>query len=332
LSSNLEANMLDPNLNIWEEIMKTFISIVALALLPAAAAAADRPDWAFPSKSAGPAVASPPDDGQAKHVPGSTKSYTQKEIDSINSPPDWFPNEHPPTPNIVAHGKGDMVRACMSCHLPTGYGHPENSRLAGSPAAYIIRQIDNFRSGVRKGEGAGNMVKFAKYMTDEDAKAAADYFASIKPGRWTKVVETDTVPKTYFKGTRRLQLPDGGKEAIGNRIIEVPQDPELVELRDTHAGFVSYVPPGSVAKGENIVTTGAGKTIPCAICHGQGLKGLGEVPPLAGRSPGTIARAIYYIQTGDRGGPSVALMKGVVEKLTGDDVLAISAYVASLEP
>ena len=50
------------------------------------------------------------------------------------------------------------------------------------------------------------------------------------------------------------------------------------------------------------------------------------------RSPGNIARQIYYFQTGDRGGASAALMKGVVEKLTGDDVIAIAAYVSSLEP
>jgi cytochrome c553 len=312
--------------------MKTFISIMALALLPAAATAADRPDWAFPSKPPGPAVVEPPDSGQPKHVPGSSKAYTQKEIDSFNNPPDWFPDEHPPAPEIVAHGKGNMVRGCMSCHLPTGYGHPENSRLAGAPAAYLIRQITNFRSGARKGEGAGNMINFSKNMTEEDAKAAANYFASIKPARWTKVVETDTVPKTYFKGTRRLQHPEGGKEAIGNRIIEVPEDVERVELRDPHSAFISYVPLGSVAKGQSIVATGGGKTIPCAICHGQGLKGLGEVPGIAGRSPGSIARAIYYMQTGDRGGDSVALMKGVVANLTGDDVVAISAYVASLEP
>ena len=247
--------------------MKTFISIAALALLPVAAAAADRPDWAFPTRPPGPAVAAPPEDGQPKHVPGSARSYTQKEIDSFNNPPDWFPDEHPPAPDIVAHGKGTTVRACMSCHLSTGYGHPENSRLAGAPAAYLIRQIDNFRSGVRKGEGAGNMINFSKSMTDEDAKAAAEYFASIKPARWTKVVETDTVPMTYFKGTRRLQHPEGGKEAIGNRIIEVPDDVERVELRDPHSGFTSYVPPGSVAKGQAIVATGGGKTIPCAICH-----------------------------------------------------------------
>ena len=142
--------------------MKKFISIAALALLPVAAAAADRPDWAFPTRPPVPAVAATPDDGQPKHVPGSTKSYTQKEIDSFNNPPDWFPDEHPPAPDIVAHGKGTTVRACMSCHLSTGYGHPENSRLAGAPAAYLIRQIDNFRSGVRTGEGAGNMISFSK--------------------------------------------------------------------------------------------------------------------------------------------------------------------------
>ena len=97
--------------------------------------------------------------------------------------------------------------------------------------------------------------------------------------------------------------------------------------------LLAYVPPGSIAKGEAIVTTGGGgKTLPCAICHGPGLKGLGDVPNIAGRSPGNIARQIYYFQTGDRGGPNATLMKGVVEKLNGDDVLAISAYVASLEP
>ena len=93
------------------------------------------------------------------------------------------------------------------------------------------------------------------------------------------------------------------------------------------------MPPGSLAKGKALVETGGGgKTIPCAICHGVGLRGLGDVPGIAGRSPGSIARQIYYIQTGERDGPMVALMKAVVDKLNGDDALAISAYVASMEP
>ena len=36
--------------------------------------------------------------------------------------------------------------------------------------------------------------------------------------------------------------------------------------------------------------------------------------------------------TGERAGAWAVLMKDVVEKLTNDDIVAISAYIASLEP
>jgi len=312
--------------------MKSLISIVLLAALPSLAHAADRPDWAYPPAQQANVPPAEPDDGKPLQAAGSTKSYTRKEINSQMDSPDWFPDEHPPMPAIVAHGNGTTVRACIGCHLPHGLGHPENSRLAGLTAAYISRQMADFKDGARGGSGAGVMVRFAKALSDDQVRDAAGYFSSLNPKRWTRVVETDTVPKTYFEGTRRLQYDGGGTEPIGNRIIEVPENKEQVELRSPHASFVSYVPPGSIAKGQALVTTGGGKTLPCAICHGEGLRGLGDVPNIAGRSPGNIARQIYYIQSGDRGGASAALMKGVVEKLTGDDVIAIAAYVASLEP
>jgi cytochrome c553 len=312
--------------------MKSLISIVLLAALPSLAHAADRPDWAYPPAQQANVPPAEPDDGKPLQAAGSAKLYTRKEINSQMDSPDWFPDEHPPMPAIVAHGNGTTVRACIGCHLPHGLGHPENSRLAGLTAAYITRQMADFKSGARGGSGAGIMVRFSKDLTDDQVRDAANYFACLKPKRWTQVVEADTVLKSYFNGTRRLQFDDGAKEPIGNRIIELPQDKEQVELRSPHASFVSYVPPGSLAKGEALVSTGGGKTLPCAICHGQGLKGLGDVPSIAGRSPGNIARQIYYFQTGDRGGASAALMKGVVEKLNGDDVVAIAAYVASLEP
>jgi len=277
-------------------------------------------------------VVLPPDDGKPKSLPGSPKHYTQKEIDSQMAAPDWYPDEHPPAPKIVLNGNGTTVRACAGCHLPHGHGHPENSRLPGASAAYLTRQLADFKSGIRKGEGAGNMMKFAKDMTDEEIKSATEYFANIKPMKWTRVVEAATVPQSFFKGTRRLPIPNGGTEPLGNRIIELPEEMESVEMRDPHAKFVSYVPAGSVAKGQALVASGGGKTLPCAICHGADLKGLGDVPALAGRSPGMIARQLYYMQSGERSGPSMALMKAVVDKLNGDDILAISAYVASLDP
>ncbi|HEY6257683.1 MAG TPA: cytochrome C [Xanthobacteraceae bacterium] len=312
--------------------MRSLISILMLAALPSLAHAADRPDWAYPPAQA-ENVPAEPDDGKPLQAAGSKKFYTRKEINAQMDSPDWYPDEHPPMPTIVAHGNGTTVRACIGCHLPHGLGHPENSRLAGLTAAYIARQMTDFKSGARSGSGAAIMVRFSKDLPDDQVRDAANYFAGLKPARWTRVVETDTVSKSYFNGTRRLQHPDGGTEPIGKRIIELPEDKEQVELRSPHASFVSYVPPGSIAKGEALVTTGGGgKTLPCAICHGAGLKGLGDVPNIAGRSPGNIARQIYYFQTGDRGGASAALMKGVVEKLNGDDVIAIAAYVASQEP
>jgi cytochrome c553 len=311
--------------------MRKLVAVLMLAFLPTAALAADRPDWAYPPAQA-ENVPAEPDDGKPLQAEGSKQSYTRAQINSQMDSPNWFPDEFPGMPKIVAHGNGTTVRACIGCHLPHGHGHPENSRLAGTTAAYLARQLADFRSGVRGGAGASAMTKFAKEMTPDEVREATEYFSKLKLFRWTKVVETATVPRSYFNGTRRLQHPDGGTEPIGNRIIELPVDKEQVELRNPHASFVSNVPVGSLAKGEALVTTGGGKTLPCAICHGVGLKGLGDVPNIAGRSPGNIARQIYYFQTGDRGGASAALMKGVVEKLTADDVVAISAYVASLEP
>jgi cytochrome c553 len=310
--------------------IKTSTYALVLALLPAAAAATERPDWAFPPPGVTGAPRQP-DTGELKRVPGSTRTYTQSQIDSVNNPPDWFPDEHPPMPDIVAHGRGSAVRACISCHLSTGHGHPENSRLPGSTAAYLARQLADFKSGARK--GAANMATFSKAMTDEEVKAATEYLAALPVKRWTHVIETDNVPKTHFVGTRRMPLPGGGTEPIGLRVIEIPEDPERVELRDPHSGFVAYAPPGSLAKGQLLVATGGdGKTIACTICHGPTLKGIGEVPGIAGQSPVNIARQLHLMATGERAGTWAALMKGVVEKLTGDDIVAISAFAASLEP
>jgi cytochrome c553 len=106
----------------------------------------------------------------------------------------------------------------------------------------------------------------------------------------------------------------------------------VADYRDPRTGFVAYVPNGSIAKGEALVTMGAGKTVACATCHGATLQGLGDVPALAGRHPNYIVRQLWNMQNGDRAGASAALMRPVVEKLSNDDMLAIAAYVASRTP
>jgi len=311
--------------------MRNLVGILVLALVPFVAVAAERPDWAFPVTD----KVLPPskDEGKLFTAPGSTLSLTRAQVDDMFNAPDWQPAMHPPMPPIVGHGnKATSVRACGSCHLPTGTGHDESAYVAGLPAAYFIRQMADYKSGARK--GSGTMIAMAKTITDDEVRAAAEYFASIKPRPWIRVVETDTVPKTYVaQGNKRLAHPDGGSEPIGNRIIEIPEDEQIVLARDPRSGFVAYVPKGSLARGEELVTTGGGgRTVACAICHGPTLQGLGEVPGIAGRHPNYIVRQLWSMQNGERTGSWTVLMKAAVDKLTVDDMLAIAAYTASRAP
>ena len=313
--------------------MKNFIGVLALILVPTVATAADKPDWAFPvTEKVQPAPrfeASRVRPAQA----GSTLSITRAKADDMYDIPNWYPDMYPSMPKIVQYGNKDtQVRACGACHLPTGTGHDESAYVAGLPASYFIRQMTDWKTGDRK--FGGTMVAMAKVITDAEIKDAADYFASVKPVPWIRVIEADAVPKSYVgPGNKRLVHPGGGTEPLGNRIIEVPEDEEVVVYRDPRSGFVAYVPKGSLAKGKELATTGGGgKTVQCGICHGQTLQGLGEVPAIAGRHPNYIVRQLWNMQNGDRVGTSAALMKQVVEKLTNDDMLAIAAYSASLTP
>jgi len=173
----------------------------------------------------------------------------------------------------------------------------------------------------------------AASLSEEDMRQAAAWFAALKPIAWTRVIETKTVPQSYIgKGRMRFVL-DGPAEALGTRIVELPQDPLRAARRDPHSGFIAYVPEGSIAKGEALVKSGGdGKTLACATCHGQQLEGLADVPSIRGTSPLYVTRQLLDMQNGARAGPGAGLMKPVVDKLTVEDVIAIAAYLATLAP
>jgi cytochrome c553 len=288
------------------------------------------PDWAFniPDKVQPTAVRL---EGIVR-APGSAKEYEWAKIAGTANPPDWFPDEHPPAPRAVTGGPGIRF-ACGACHLMSGQSHPEAADIAGMPAEYLIRQMAYYKAGTRKDDA--RMSPIAAATSDEDIRQAAEYFAALKPTVWVKVIETATPPKTFIAaaGRHRQLHPDGGTEPIGRRILEIPADPFRTEIRDPHSGFIAYVPPGSIARGEALVKGGeSGKTAPCALCHGEALKGLGEVPRLAGQQPLYIARQLFDMQYGSSAGKAAALMKPVVANLSEDDIIAISSYLGSLPP
>ena len=318
-----------------------FLLSIALLLICAFIALADTPSqstpyWAFCLNPDNSTPAQP--DNNPRHVPGSDVTFTVAQTKDLFTVPDWHPAAHPRMPEIVSRGRKPDVFACGYCHLPNGMGRPENSSLAGMSAAYIIHQVSDFRSGARKSSEpkhlpAVNMITHETKASKEEVAAAADYFSKLPRKPWIRIVETNTVPKTHVSGWMLVADTPTATEPIGQRIIEMPEDLERTELRDDTSGFVAYVPEGSLKQGKWLVTTGGeGKTVYCAKCHGSGLRGSGNVPPIAGRSPSYIVRQLYDMKSGARSGALSLQMRKQVAKLGIDDMIAIAAFVSSLKP
>ena len=314
---------------------------VFFLLIVAFIALADNPNqstpyWAF---CINPSATDPvkPDD-QPRHVPNSTAVFSTAQTQDLFDPPDWHPSDHPPMPDIVAHGRKPDVYACGYCHLPNGQGRPENSSLAGLPAPYIIHQMTDFRSGARKSSEprhlpVANMISRETKATSQETAVAAEYFSKLERQPWIRIVETSTVPKTHVAGWMLVADTPAATEPIGRRIIEMPEDLERTELRDDASGFVAYVPEGSLKRGKWLVTArGDRKMSPCAKCHGPDLRGSGNVPPIAGRSPSYIVRQLFDMKSGARSGALSLQMRRQVVKLSIDDMIAVAAFASSLKP
>jgi len=298
-----------------------------------APAAGPPPPWAFIVDPAGDASA--PTDTTPLHVRGSDRTYTAGDLDDSFQVADWHPADHAPMPTVVAQGRRPAVFACGYCHLPNGAGRPENANLAALPYDYILQQVAMFKSGARHAavparDPAKYMAIIAKAVRPAEVRAAARYFSALPPQTRVSVVETDTVPHTHVADWSLAVDADSPKEAIGQRIIEVPQSAEQFERRDSRVEYTAYVPVGSVQAGEALVRTGgANLTLPCTSCHGADLKGSGIIPRIVGRSPGYLVRQLYEFQAGFRSGEAVAPMTVVAKNLSLNDMIAIASYLAT---
>jgi cytochrome c553 len=169
--------------------------------------------------------------GALLQAPGSGRRFTVAEITSPFNPADWFPDDHPPMPDIVAHGKADSgFRACAICHYPNGQGLMQNAPVAGLPTDYFLRQLADFASGRRRcadvnKANAFEMAAMARNLTPEEARAAADHFGSMPFRPWIKVIESDTVPRFTATINGLFLKADGHEtEPLGDRLIELPVD------------------------------------------------------------------------------------------------------------
>src|SRR5262245_24043981 len=104
----------------------------------------DSPAWAYGFASNDPAPPPAPAaptarDETPKHITGSSQAFTLAQIRDGFGPADWFPEDHPAMPDIVAHGRRPDARACSLCHYPNGKGRPENAGVSGLPVSYFVQ-------------------------------------------------------------------------------------------------------------------------------------------------------------------------------------------------
>lgn len=70
------------------------------------------------------------------------------------------------------------VPACAGCHENDASGSNKFPRLAGQNKAYVINQLNNFRTGVRNNEP--RMRSVVRRLTDQEIQAVAEYVAGLK--------------------------------------------------------------------------------------------------------------------------------------------------------
>jgi cytochrome c553 len=296
----------------------------------------DCPEMANP-RSCGPVGTALVENGIKNSLPGTSLTFTRVEANYSWQPADWYPGDHPEMSELIATGDMERgIRPCALCHFPNGQGKIENGHVGGLPANYILQQLEAFASGDRisadyRKANTNEMARIAAWLTDEEKQHVADYYSSIPFRSMVRVVESENAPQIRASLNRLLMADEEAPwEPLGNRIVEVAEDAEETEvMRNPRGTFVAYVPIGSVAKGEELVSTGGGKTIQCGICHGPGQNGLADVPSIAGRTASYTMRQLWDMKQGTRVSP---FMSAVIANLDAEDMLNIVAYLATLPP
>lgn len=125
-----------------------------------------------------------------------------------------------------------------TCHLCHGTnGEASNAiypRLAGQNRSYLVKQLRNFREGVRKSD---TMNEMAQELKDEQIEALADYFSS-KPGHSHRVRDKGLAAVgeyIFLKGNKFSGIPAcascHGLEGLGTE--------QLPRLAGQHKRYVA---------------------------------------------------------------------------------------------
>ncbi len=203
--------------------------------------------------------------------------------------------------NIANAAEGDAdagkskAAACGACHGVTGLNpHPTYPDLAGQHAAYIAKQLADFKSGARTDMMMEPMVA---NLSEQDMADLAAYF-SIQKRVSEQVTATDN------------SAEPSATVSMGN-----------VEIVTSTSAKAIYA--GDVKAGQE-------KSAMCVSCHGaDGNSPVPTYPKLAGQSANYMAKQLADFKSGDRVDP---VMAGMVAALSEQDMHDLAAYFAVQAP
>ena len=89
-----------------------------------------------------------------------------------------------PGKNLYVNGNpATNLYGCINCHGENGKGKSPNNSvfpvIGGQHKDYLVKQLNEFRSGVRSNDPAGMMGDIAKKMTDVEIDAVSEYLAGL---------------------------------------------------------------------------------------------------------------------------------------------------------
>lgn len=144
----------------------------------------------------------------------------------------------------AASAKGTVSQVCSSCHGTNGVGTMSNfPNLAGQSYPYLLKELENFRSGARKNQTMSMIIKTVPTAKDDkNIKDLATYYAQQKPEYKppSKPLASTQVllegANIYQGGLREKNVPScsscHGVSGLGNAPMAVPA------LAGQHATYV----------------------------------------------------------------------------------------------
>jgi cytochrome c553 len=247
------------------------------------------PAWAYPVLPSTAPPAAVPDDGVKHRLAGSRQAFTRAELFDLFAAHDWFPESHPPMPwwPGAAHPRCGPVACAIT---PTARGGPRTRPWRACQA--VVQQMHDYQAGLRRSAAAQagphlRMVAAAVHLDEADLPGRSGLFlGAALPALDQRGRDRSSASHPGGDGLHVGRLARAGPGAHRPAHRRGAQGPVPDRMARSPVGFTAYVPrqPG---RGRQIALQGEGGVSACVSCHGPGLKGLGLIPPLAGRSAQT---------------------------------------------